>query len=545
MNFYQKYRPKKISELDLATVREALSSTLSSGKVSHAYLFVGPRGAGKTSTARILAQAVNCLENVNKTSGFSEPCGVCDSCKVISGGASVDVIEIDAASNGLVDDIRDLREKVRLSPVQLKKKVYIIDEVHMVSTAGFNALLKTLEEPPEHALFILCTTEAQKVPDTIVSRCAKVNFTKGSVEEVIGSLMKAVKGENLEVDNEALTEIALATDGSFREGHKLLEQLSSYGKTITEALVAEVLGVFGRGSVVKLLHAVVEKNGKEVMGCFADMEKAGTKANILVIALLNSARSELEKSLVTGENTNVYVKIIDALILASDKIRMSPLPLLPIEIALLSVCTESGVSRPQPSGNVGGTNVEPHGTIAKAAGGQTIPKVETPARLQPQTTVEDTIRVESKIEIIPEVIKTVEVEKIQRSDETAEISVNAASFDRVKMEWGEFLNKMALSNGSLAGMLRQSAPIELQGKSLILSVMSRFQLDMLEREVKKKIIEEQMAKIWGPITFKCVLSDGPIRTEPILEDANVSPVTSVDSTTTKGVMAAAEEIFGN
>lgn len=528
MNFYQKYRPKKISDLDLTSVREALSSTLSSGKVSHAYLFVGPRGAGKTSAARILAQAVNCAENVGKKNLLSEPCNICDSCKVISSGASVDVIEIDAASNGLVDDIRDLREKVRLAPVQLTKKVYIIDEVHMVSTAGFNALLKTLEEPPAHALFILCTTESQKVPDTIVSRCAKVNFTKGSVEEVGRSLMKAVTGEGLDVDEAALKEIAMATDGSFREGHKLLEQLSAYDKKITEALVAEVLGIFGKGSVTKLLDAVVKGDGKSVMTHFAEMEKSGTKANILIISLLNSARSELERNMATGENINVYVRIIDALITAADRIKMSPLPLLPIEIALLSVCTEGG-------------------------GAPYRPKVEAPARPQPQTVVEDKIRVETKMQIIPEVIvSNTSIKELAQKINAESESESApevfdgqpATFDRVKMEWGEFLNKMALSNGSLAGMLRQSAPIGIQGKSLTLSVMSRFQQDMLERDVKKKIIEEQMAKIWGPLTFKCVLSDGPIRTEPIKEDENVAPVDPVDCVASKGVMAVAEEIFG-
>jgi len=534
VNFYQKYRPRKIAELDLASVRDALISTLTSGKVSHAYLFVGPRGAGKTSTARILAQAVNCIKNVGKKSLLTEPCGECEACNVISSGGSVDVIEIDAASNGLVDDIRDLREKVRLSPTQLSKKVYIIDEVHMVSAAGFNALLKTLEEPPSHALFILCTTEAQKVPDTIVSRCAKINFTKGTSDEVIGSLQKAVKGEELEVEDAALREIALATDGSFREGHKLLEQLASYGKKITEELVAEVLGTFGKNSVAKLLEAVVNKDGKTVMKNFAEMEKIGTKANILVVSLLTSARTELEKSLVTGVNIGTYVKIIDSLITASDRIRMSPLPLLPIEIALLGICSQDGTPP------VVGT------TIQTAPARQTSSGDGGNSGGHQDTKVAQTIKTETKIEAIPVTVKEVIAQESSFPHEeiTAPIAEGvSATFDRVKMEWGEFLNMMALSNGSLAGMLRQSAPIDLKGKSITLSVMSRFQLEMLEREVKKKVIEEQMAKIWGPVTFKCVLSDGPIRTEPILEDANVSPI-NVDSAS-KSVVSVAEEIFGN
>lgn len=525
MNFYQKYRPRKISELDLNSVREVLVSTLLSGKVAHAYLFVGPRGAGKTSAARILAQVVNCKKNIDKKTNLGEPCGECESCKAIIGGSGVDVMEIDAASNGLVDDIRDLREKVRLAPVQLFKKVYIIDEVHMVSTAGFNALLKTLEEPPSHALFILCTTEAQKVPETIVSRCAKINFTKGSVDEVVVSLKKAVTGEKLEVDEDALKEIALATDGSFREGHKLLEQLSAYDKRISVELVADTLGVFSRSAVNKLMMEVVSRDSQKVMSDFAEMEKAGTKANILLVSLLNCARSELERSVAEGkgQEMNTYLRIIDLLINAADKIKSSPLPLLPIEIALLNVCTDAG-----------GVGLKP----VSSEGGQSRPKVETPAQ--------EITAVVSKTDTLihPAVVKKV-VESIEEVKE--ELSVNEgiyASFDKVKMEWGEFLNAMAVSNGSLAGMLRQSSPLELNGKNLTLSVVSRFQQDMLERDVKKKIIEEQMAKIWGPLTFKCVLKDSPVRTEITPEDANVTKI-DTESATTKSVMMAAEEIFGN
>ncbi len=507
VSFYQKYRPKRILDLDLVSVREALLSVLATGKVSHAYLFVGPRGSGKTSTARILAQIVNCKENQGKESGLSEPCGKCDACKSIAKGSSVDVIEIDAASNGLVDDIRDLREKVRLTPVQLTKKVYIIDEVHMVSTAGFNALLKTLEEPPGHALFILCTTESQKVPETIVSRCARVNFTKGNLEEVVESLKKAVRGEGLEVDDMVLGEIAAATDGSFREGHKLLEQLSAYDKKIDEVLVAEVLGVAGRGPVKKLIEATVAKDAPAVMKMFEQMEKTGTKAPILVGSLLAVAKAEMERCFASGEDPGIYIKMIDNLILAAERIKMSPLPLLPLEIALLSLCEDGG-------GNSKGTGVINHA---------------------PTVTEEKHIN-------------KMAMEGEEKQEEGNVVVQNydgpLASFDKIKMEWLDFLNAMAASNGSLAGMLRLVSPVDLQGKSLTLSVTSRFQQDMLEREVKKKIIEEQMAKVWGPMTFKCVLGDSPRRTEPMAEDNNVDSV-STDAPVVRGVMAAAEEIFGN
>ncbi len=508
MSFYQTYRPKKISELDLASVREVLSSSMSSGKISHAYLFVGPRGSGKTSTARILAQIVNCRRNEGKTKDFSEPCGECESCLVIARGSSVDVIEIDAASNGLVDDIRELRERVRLAPVQLGKKVYIIDEVHMVSTAGFNALLKTLEEPPEHALFILCTTESQKVPETIVSRCARVNFTKATVTEVMQSLLKAVKGEEMTVDEEALTEIAEATDGSFREGHKLLEQLAAFGKKIDSSSVSRILGVAGKHSVKKLLDAAVKQKTNEVIQTFEEMEKMGTKASVLATTLLGVAKSEMEQCVREGRSPEKLVLLIDALIMAADKIKISPLPLLPLEIALLSI-------------SIGGSGEESR------------PKVSNPA--PEKKPVED--QVMKTVSVITESVEVV-IDPVKVETQGSKVTL-----DEVKTGWGNFLHHMSESNGSLAGMLRLVEPVYVEGKSLTISVTSRFQQEMLEREIKKKIIEEQMAKVWGPLTFKCVLTDKIIRTQPSIEDENLSVVnTPVD--TVQGVMLAAEKIFG-
>lgn len=497
------------------SVRDSLESTLKSGKISHAYLFVGPRGSGKTSTARILAQVVNCERNQGKKDNLEEPCGKCDACVSLNSGNSVDVIEIDAASSGLVDDIRDLREKVRLAPVVLPKKVYIIDEVHMVSTAGFNALLKTLEEPPAHAIFILCTTEAQKVPETIISRCARVNFTKASIKEIVESLMKAVKNEAIDIDEEALREIADATDGSFREGHKLLEQVAAYGKTIDSVLVLQVLGIVGRQSVKKLLEAAKNRESVKIVKIFGEMEKVGIKAQILATSLLNEVKILLEENLEKGVGIKDELKLIDELIEATDKIKVSPLPLLPLEIALLTLA------------------------IDDSGGGVVHPKVETPAQSVPKNTETETVKTVST----ESPIQTEEIEDkgnvvVQNYDGPL------ASIDKIKMEWTDFLNVMSSSNGSLAGMLRLVSPVDVKGKSLTLSVTSRFQQDMLERDVKKKVIEEQMTKIWGPMTFKCVLGEkGPERTEPEEQDLNVEPINN-EGVEDKGIIGAAEKIFG-
>lgn len=493
VSFYQKYRPQKISELGLVSVRESLESTLKSGKVSHAYLFVGPRGSGKTSAARIMAKIVNCEKNQGKKDNLDEPCGKCPACVSLTAGSSVDVIEIDAASSGLVDDIRDLREKIRLAPVQLPKKVYIIDEVHMVSTAGFNALLKTLEEPPKHAIFILCTTEAQKVPETIMSRCARVNFTKASNKEIITSLMKAVKGEGLDIDEDALQEIAEATDGSFREGHKLLEQVATYGKTIDSVLVLEVLGIVGRVSIKKLLEAAKKRESGKIVKIFGEMEKGGIKAQVLAGSLLEQVKLMLEENLDKGVSIADELKLVDELIEATDKIKVSPLPLLPLEIALLTLAIDYG----------------------------------GPVR---QEEKEDVIKTDSTKSSIQEGVRADESNIVVQNYDGPLVSI-----DRVKTEWMDFLNVMSGSCGSLAGMLRLVSPVDVKGKSITLSVTSRFQQDMLEREVKKKLIEEQMTKIWGPMTFKCVLGEKePPRTEPEAQDMNVEPVSS----------EVAEKIFG-
>lgn len=494
------------------SVRESLESTLKSGKVSHAYLFVGPRGSGKTSAARILAQVINCERNQGKKDNLEEPCGKCDACISLSAGSSVDVIEIDAASSGLVDDIRDLREKVRLAPVTLPKKVYIIDEVHMVSTAGFNALLKTLEEPPSHAIFILCTTESQKVPETIMSRCARVNFTKANNKEIVGSLMKAVKGEALDIDEESLREIAEATDGSFREGHKLLEQVASYGKTIDTVLVLQVLGIVGRQSIKKLLEAAKSRDSGKIVKIFGEMEKAGIKAQVLATSLLGEVKIMMEDNLERGASIKDEMKLIDELIEATDKIKVSPLPLLPLEIALLTLA------------------------IDDSGGGVSYPKGEAPARQEDKTREIKSVMAESAIQ----------AEEVEDKGNIVVQNYDGplVGIEKIKTEWMDFLNVMSGSCGSLAGMLRLVSPVDVKGKSITLSVTSRFQQDMLEREVKKKLIEEQMMKIWGPMTFKCVLGDkGPERTMAEPEDMNVEPVENVEIED-KGIIGAAEKIFG-
>jgi DNA polymerase-3 subunit gamma/tau len=219
MNYYLKYRPQSVGDLDLTEVRERLGKILSGKNWPHAWLLAGPKGTGKTSSARIIAKAMNCTA---KRGGF-EPCNHCSACRAITAGTAVDVWEIDAASNRSIDDIRDLRDKIKLAPTSLKYKVYIIDEAHMLTREAFNALLKTLEEPPAYAVLILATTEPDKLPETIVSRCVEVRFTKASDQELMRSLKRVAAGEKLAIKAGVLERVTRAAAGSFRDAVKLLE----------------------------------------------------------------------------------------------------------------------------------------------------------------------------------------------------------------------------------------------------------------------------------------------------------------------------------
>jgi len=240
--FYRKWRPQTLAEVvGQEPVTQTLRNALSSGRVSHAYLFCGPRGTGKTSLARILAKAVNCL-----TYGNGEPCNTCSVCQAISEGRALDVIEIDAASNTGVDDIRSLREKVNYAANQARYKVYIIDEVHMLSNNASNALLKTLEEPPAHVIFILATTEAHKILPTILSRCQRFDFRRLSQADVISKLTRICDTEGIHIEPEALQLIAKSATGSLRDAENLLQQLTTYyGSEIELQQVEATLGITG------------------------------------------------------------------------------------------------------------------------------------------------------------------------------------------------------------------------------------------------------------------------------------------------------------
>ncbi|HPN66008.1 MAG TPA: DNA polymerase III subunit gamma/tau [Candidatus Omnitrophota bacterium] len=288
--FARKWRPKDFdSVLGQEHVTTTLRNAIANNRVAHAYIFSGPRGVGKTTTARIFAMALNCKENRGRG-----PCGTCDSCKEISSGTNLDVIEIDGASNRGIDEVRSLRENIKFAPTRGKYKVYIIDEVHMLTEEAFNALLKTLEEPPAHAMFIFATTRPYKVPSTIISRCQRFDFKRLTVNEIAGKLRDIAKSEKLDIEEEALYTIARAAEGAMRDAESMLDQLVSFcGKKIDVESAASVSGTVGQETLFGFTEKVISKDTPGILKLVDGMISGGKDIPQFINSLVTHFRNLL------------------------------------------------------------------------------------------------------------------------------------------------------------------------------------------------------------------------------------------------------------
>lgn len=465
MVFYLKYRPQKIEDLDSSSVRETLKAILSEFKPKkrelsfHAFLFTGPKGLGKTSTARIVAKFLNCE---NRKPGDLEPCNRCFQCKSIAAGNNLDLVEIDAASNRGIDEIRELKEKINLSTASAAFKVYIIDEVHMLTTEAFNALLKTLEEPPRHVVFILCTTEPHKVPATIVSRCLHISFRVATEEELVRSFKRIVSGEKLNVDKEALQEIAKLSDGSFRDGSKILQELAvkAKNKKITLKFAEENFKTVGVSSKTEeLIGALEEKDTKNALILIQKAVDEGIDMRFLMEELLSNLHSNLIGKL-SGENSKFTLeelkKLLELFMQASNQIKYAVLPQLPLELAIVEYCSEEQIPRGsvplRPAGARSGLTAAPNELRAERESSRVPPLAQSP--------------------------------KASRAS-----SGQSSSFLK------ELISKVDSQNKMIAGVLRGVTLKEINGKKVILETKSDFHRSKLKENKTIEMIEKLAREI--------------------------------------------------
>ncbi|MDD5098806.1 MAG: DNA polymerase III subunit gamma/tau [Candidatus Colwellbacteria bacterium] len=363
---YRKYRPKTVAEIiGQESVSVSLLNAAKADKIGHAYLFYGPRGSGKTTAARIVAKLANCEKRAvdPEFRKKGEPCNECRACREIDEGRALDVIEIDAASNRGIDEIRSLKEGIRLAPTSYRYKVFLIDEVHQLTKEAFNALLKTLEEPPAHAIFVLATTEYDKLPATIVSRTQRFGFKKIPVGKIIDKLKRIATAEKIKISNEALEVIAIAADGGFRDAESLFEQVVSLeDKEITLSEVERILGRVGAVKTAVMAEELITRN-KEALVILSEIASEGYNLNQLVKDLIlyirrvlvlayNEKMEDIFKDEMTPESLSRMkemakncdkqktVELIRLLIRAYGEMKYSPFAIVPLEVAIVEALKE-------------------------------------------------------------------------------------------------------------------------------------------------------------------------------------------------------------
>jgi DNA polymerase-3 subunit gamma/tau len=481
MSLYRKYRPQSFSEIvDQEHIVKPLLSQLESGKITHAYLLSGPRGTGKTSIARIFAKAINCEKYKNDR--FGEPCNKCDSCLSITEGRNFDVIELDAASNRGIDEIRDLREKVNLAPGSGRYKVYIIDEAHQLTNEAFNALLKTLEEPPSHAIFILATTEEHKIPATISSRVQKHQF---HLSEKTHEKFKKIT-EAKELPQESLEILAKASGGSFRDGEVLLEKVIAHNP---KAKPEEIEKILGRTSLkgISPFDLILAKNTKAAVlwlqGYDSDYKILGenlveTLRDLLMIKVgaladgSNKYPPDQFQALKNFSDQIPSVKLQKWITLFSEAtaaINDSPIPILPLELAVIEAC-EFGEAEVREQGLVKEEKVQPKQETVKIVERETEVTISEP----------------------PKEGKPVKV-----------LSKDVAKIEEVRKSWSSILQKVRSQNNSLGVFLRNAQPSEVDEGLLTLEVNYQFHKDLVEEPKNSELIAQTIQEALGkPVRIK-------------------------------------------
>ena len=489
--FYTKYRPQKFSEISKPNdAAFALMNQLKSGKTVHAYLFIGPRGTGKTTTARILAKSLNC-KNLTKD---GDPCGKCEFCAP----GAIDLIEIDAASNRGIDDIRELRERVGLMPARGKFKTYIIDEVHMLTSEAFNALLKTLEEPPKHVVFILCTTEGAKVPETIKSRCQVFKFKRATVSQIVERLKEISKKEKIKMEEGALRKIAESASGGFRDAETLLQQVSEGGLDVESFVGATVrknhikfVGILlsrDRKRAIEFVNKVFD-DGTDLYTWTAELVKylrdlmfvvSGVREGLLDVTQEEFSQMEDQAGKLDSKDIVVLVEAFNE---ALNAIKSSFITQLPVEIAIVTYCGEAETEENK-NKNPGNGDLDLTGKVN---------------------------------------------EKTLSTKGTAGKNVN---FEEITEKWQEVVKAAVLYNHSVSALLKATRPVEVKEGKVVLEVFYAFHKERLESPKNREIVEKVLKDVFeNPIGIVCVLGDVRPKTSSKVETGELTDYNVVATNT--------------
>jgi len=524
--FYRKWRPQTLAEVvGQGPIVQTLVNALGSGRVAHAYLFCGPRGTGKTSTGRILAKALNCLSE-----GPEKPCNTCTMCQAISEGRALDLVEIDGASNRGIDEIRDLREKINFAPISAKYKVYIIDEVHMLTEPAFNALLKTLEEPPPHAIFVLATTEIHKVPLTILSRCQRFDFRRLTRADIAGKLRHICTQEGVDADPAALEVIAKAATGSLRDAENLLEQIIlQYGSGFSLEQVNEKLGLSGDARISQLAENVLRKDVSAGLATINSVSADGIDLRQFNRELVDHLRKLLLVKAGAEEAADVppeaaagmrqlaagatIAELSQAIrLFAQVDFRSDPQSTLPLELALVD-CSLASPERASPPRTTRERTATP-----RAAAPQ--PRPVAPAR-EPETVEDEPAPVPAAASEQPHIDEPVPEPEAPEPDATPAGSLPAAvaaasaasggphTIEHIRQHWSQFINSCrgVGSSGNLDALLRRYCePVALEGDNLTLRFTARFHKEKIENPKYRHLVEKKLLDVFGtPYHVECIL----------------------------------------